>query len=77
MTGRVASKPPVSETMGRVTVFADESGDFNFSRHPKASKYFMLTTVTLRDHEACSGVLSRLRHDLAWEGAPGLLSCVS
>jgi hypothetical protein len=53
--------------MSRVFVFADEAGNFDFSRNTGASKYFILTTVTLPD---CSvGVsLLELRRELAWEG---------
>lgn len=53
--------------MGRVYVFADEAGDFNFSHGPGASRYFILTTVTLTDCAIGNDVLE-LRRQLAWEG---------
>lgn len=48
-------------------LFADEAGNFDFSRNAGASLYFVLTTITLPD----SGVgldLLRLRHQLLAEG---------
>lgn len=53
--------------MARVYVFADEAGNFDFSRKKDASKYFILTTLTATD---CSvgEALASLRRDLSWEG---------
>lgn len=51
--------------MRRVHVYADEAGNFDFSRATGASKYFILTTVTLADHKMESELL-QLRRDLAW-----------
>lgn len=53
--------------MARKYIFADESGNFDFSRKNGASNYFILTTVTLAD---CSGgeALLNLRRDLAVKG---------
>jgi hypothetical protein len=53
--------------MSRVYVFADEAGNFDFSRKKGASKYFILTTLTAKD---CSvgTALSDLRRELSWEG---------
>lgn len=54
--------------MSRLHIFADESGNFDFSRGRGASRYFILTAVALSD---CSGVnaqLQELRHQMAWEG---------
>jgi hypothetical protein len=53
--------------MSRVYVFADEAGNFDFSRKKDASKYFILTTLTATD---CSvgTALGDLRRDLSWEG---------
>lgn len=54
--------------MSRVHLFADESGNFDFSRGRGATRYFILTTVLL---EECSGIsqqLQDLRHRMAWEG---------
>lgn len=53
--------------MSRVSLFADESGDFVFSR-PNGSRYFILTTVAMADCAAISSSLIDLRHALAWEG---------
>ena len=53
--------------MGRVHVFADEAGNFDFSPQPGASRYFILTTVTMDDFGAGDALLS-LRRQLAWEG---------
>lgn len=48
-------------------VYADEAGDFNFSRHPRASKYFILTTIAMKDCGVAKDLLD-LRRQLAWEG---------
>ena len=56
--------------MARISVFADESGNFDFVRKPGASKYFILTTVTVRGFEVGEALL-RLRRDLAWDGLGG------
>ncbi len=56
-----------SERMGRVHLFADEAGNFDFSRNPGASRYFILTTVT-HDGFGVGDTLLRLRRELAWEG---------
>jgi hypothetical protein len=53
--------------MARKYVFADESGDFNFSRHQSASRYFILATVTVPDCSLGQALLE-LRRELAWEG---------
>ena len=51
----------------RKYIYADESGNFDFSPNPKASKYFILTTVLLTDHKIASA-LFELRRQLAWAG---------
>ena len=51
----------------RKYLYADESGDFNFSDSPRASRYFILTTVLIDDHGIESALLD-LRRELAWEG---------
>lgn len=53
--------------MSRIYVFADEAGNFDFSRKKDASQYFILTTLTAND---CSvgAALADLRRDLSWEG---------
>ena len=48
-------------------VFADEAGNFDFSRSRGASKYFVLTTITVDDC-AVGEALLRLRRDLVWGG---------
>jgi hypothetical protein len=53
--------------MSRVHVFADEAGNFDFSTHRGASRYFILTTVTMGDWRAGDALLN-LRRQLAWEG---------
>lgn len=52
---------------GRVHVFADEAGNFDFSRGRGASRYFILTTITITDCTVGSELLD-LRRQLAWEG---------
>ena len=51
----------------RKYVYADESGNFDFSRNPKASKYFVLTTVVMEDHGVATE-LFELRRELTWKG---------
>jgi hypothetical protein len=53
--------------MARLYVFADESGNFDFSRKQDASAYFILTTLTTTSCQVGSEVLELRRH-LAWEG---------
>ena len=50
-------------------VYADESGNFDFSNGPGASRYFILTTVVVASH-AIEADLMDLRRQLAWEGEP-------
>jgi hypothetical protein len=52
-------------------LFADESGDFTFTRAPNVSKYFILCTVTTSSLEV-GAALHQLRHDLVWEKERGL-----
>lgn len=52
--------------MARTYVFADESGNFDFSRGPGASKYFILTTITMRECSVGHSLLE-LRRELAWQ----------
>lgn len=52
--------------MSRRYVFADESGNFDFSRKRDATRYFILTTITTRSC-AVGQKLLELRRDLAWE----------
>lgn len=48
-------------------VFADEAGNFDFSRNPSASRYFILCTVTV-DHCGVGDDLLALRRDIGWKG---------
>ena len=48
-------------------VYGDESGDFNFSDQQGASRYFILTSVSVTDHAIETDLLA-LRRELAWEG---------
>jgi hypothetical protein len=59
--------------MGRVYVFADEAGNFDFRRKPGATTYFILCTVTLTD-PVIGEQLLRLRRELAVAGL-GTTSC--
>ena len=55
--------------MARVHVFADEAGNFDFSRQAGASRFFILTTVAFPEgHDALATSLRALRFELAWEG---------
>ena len=55
--------------MARVHIFADEAGNFDFSRKPGASRFFILTTVAfLGGHDALATDLRALRFELAWAG---------
>ena len=51
----------------RKYVYADESGNFDFSKNPKASEYFILTTVLIEDHSVATE-LFELRRKLVWDG---------
>ncbi len=55
--------------MARIHVFTDEAGNFDFSARSGASRYFVVTTVTMADFRAGDSLLS-LRRQLAWEGHP-------
>jgi hypothetical protein len=55
--------------MPRLHIFADEAGDFNFSNHPRASKYFIVCTVAMHSCEIAHDLLA-LRRELAWRDAP-------
>jgi hypothetical protein len=49
--------------------FVDEAGNFDFSTKPGASRYFVLTSVTMDDCTHADA-LTHLRRDLVWEGMP-------
>lgn len=53
--------------MSRIYVFADESGNFDFSRQTGASRYFIITTITTTDLSV-GHALQDLRRHLAWNG---------
>jgi hypothetical protein len=53
--------------MRRIYVFADESGNFDFSRQHGATKYFILCTLTAGDCRLGDELL-KLRRELAWRG---------
>jgi hypothetical protein len=53
--------------MARINVFADESGNFDFSRKAGASRYFILTTITCESYSVGDALL-KLRRDMAWDG---------
>lgn len=53
--------------MARRYVFADECGNFDFSTKPGASKYFVLTSITLDTCDIGHDLLD-LRRDMAWRG---------
>ena len=47
-------------------MYADESGNFDFSRKPGATKYFILTTALILDHKIATDLMD-LRLDLVWD----------
>lgn len=51
----------------RAHFFVDEAGNFDFSRKPDASKYFILTSVIMEDLAAADALLE-LRRQMAWDG---------
>jgi len=57
----LGSDPP------RRYLFADESGNFDFTGGRGASRYFILTTIALDDCSVGDRLLA-LRRELAWEG---------
>jgi len=54
--------------MSRLHLFADESGNFDFSRGSGATRYFILTAVALGECSIINMQLQALRHQMAWEG---------
>jgi len=53
--------------MSDIYVFADEAGNFDFSRGSGATRYFILTTVTIPDCSIGDQFLA-LRRELVWRG---------
>jgi hypothetical protein len=56
--------------MSRLFLFADEAGDFNFSRNPGASKYYIVCTIACADCAALGAEILNLRRALIWDKAP-------
>ena len=52
----------------RKNLFVDESGNFDFSRKKGATRYFILTAVTLADCQEVNARFNELRNQMAWEG---------
>jgi hypothetical protein len=50
-------------------IFADEAGDFEFSRKPNVSKYFIVCAMKTESCDLGHDLL-RLRRDLLWDGVP-------
>lgn len=48
-------------------IFSDEAGDFNFSKQQKASRYFILCTISI-DNCSIGHDLMDLRRDMIWRG---------
>lgn len=55
--------------MSRLYLFADEAGDFEFSRKANASRYFVVCTISLEKCDVGHALLN-LRRELAWRKAP-------
>lgn len=53
--------------MTRLHIFADEAGDFEFSRKQNVSRYFILCTVAMNSCHIADNLLD-LRRQLAWDG---------
>jgi hypothetical protein len=51
----------------RTHFFVDEAGNFDFSTKEGASKYFILTSVTMHDCSKADALI-QLRRDMSWEG---------
>ncbi|MDZ4778270.1 MAG: DUF3800 domain-containing protein [Alphaproteobacteria bacterium] len=52
----------------RKFIFADEAGDFNFSRHHSASRFFIVCAVRMNCDIGLD--LLKLRRELLWDAAP-------
>lgn len=55
--------------MTRLYIFADEAGDFEFSRKQNVSRYFILCTVSMHSCAVANDLLE-LRRELAFDGFP-------
>jgi len=49
-----------------IYIFGDESGNFDFTNNEGDSRYFILTTVTLKDCSVGDALL-KLRREMAWK----------
>lgn len=56
--------------MGRLHVFADEAGNFDFRRAPNVSNHFIICTVTMGDCATPAALLTQLKRQMAWEQLP-------
>ena len=52
--------------MSRANIFTDEAGNFDFSRGSGASRYFVITTVTMDEDCDAPQRLLQLRRELLW-----------
>lgn len=50
-------------------IFSDEAGCFSFVKNDRASKFFLVCTVTVADCDLGNGLIS-LRRDMVWRGLP-------
>lgn len=55
--------------MNRLFLFADEAGNFNFSRQAAASKYYIVCTISCDSCDIGTALLA-LRRELIWDRAP-------
>src|SRR5882724_11109843 len=55
--------------MARRFIFADEAGNFDFSRSAGASRYFIVCTITLSSCDVGHDLLA-LRRELVWHDKP-------
>src|SRR5882757_882202 len=58
------------EGVSNVYIFADETGNFDFSRKSGATRYFGVGTIALRDDNVSilTSSMAQLRRDIAWKG---------
>jgi hypothetical protein len=56
--------------MSRLYVFADEAGDYAFSRNSRGSRYFILCTVAMEFCNQLSAGMLNLRREMIWADDP-------
>lgn len=56
--------------MSRLYVFADEAGDYAFIKNNRASRYFILCTVSMEFCNTLSAGILNLRREMIWDGDP-------